>query len=57
MVPDTVEDIDQDEEESDKQGHATRHHLGLDKERDPRHHHKHKTGQVHLDQKLHGFPH
>ena len=47
--PDTVEDVDQDQEESDKQSHPARDNLRLDEEADPAHNHKHKAGQVNLE--------
>ena len=46
--PDAVENIDEDEEESDQHGHPARHHLGLDQEADPADDHKHGAGEVDL---------
>ena len=37
---DGVEDVDQDEEEGDQEGHPTGDHVHRDQERDPRHDHK-----------------
>ena len=48
--PDTVEDVDEDDEEGDEERHPAGDDLGLDGERDPRHHDEHQAGQVHLDQ-------
>ena len=43
-LPDTVENINKDQEEGDQHGHPARHHLGLHQEADPAHYHKHGTG-------------
>ena len=50
--PDAVEDVDQDQEESDKQSHPARDNLRLDEEADPAHNHKHEAGQVYLKRKI-----
>ena len=46
---DGVEDVDQDEEDGDKQGHPSRDHIRGNQERDPGHHDKHPGGEVTRD--------
>ena len=47
-IPDTVEDVDKDQEEGDEHGHPARDNLRLHQETDPANNHKHGTRQVHL---------
>ena len=49
--PDTVEDVDEDDEEGDEERHPAGDDLGLDGEGHPRDHDEHQAGQVHLDQR------
>ena len=53
LIPDTVKNVDEDEEESDEQSHATRDDFRLDEEWDPGHDDEHAAGQVDLHQVLH----
>ena len=66
VLPDTVADVDEDQEEGDQHGHPeqeesvqqraivtaspARDNLWLDQEADPAHDHKHGARQVHLQQ-------
>ena len=51
--PDTVENVDEDEEECDEQSHATRDDFRLDEDWDPGPDDEHAAGQVDLHQVLH----
>ena len=55
ILPHSIENINQDKEQSDEQSHSSRHHIGSDQERDPRHHDEEETRQVDLEDQLGTF--
>ena len=48
LIPDTVKNVDEDEEESDKQRHPARNDFRFDQKRDPGHDDEHAARKVDL---------
>ncbi len=48
LLPDTVENVDEDKEQCDQQCHSSWNNLRLDEEGHPGNHHKHAAGQIDL---------
>ena len=48
FLPDTVENINEDQEQGDKETHPARHHMRVDQKADPADDNKHEAWQVDL---------